>query len=127
MKRILALLAVAACAALTVITPAQTTPPTTITSLVSFKGGAVSQVISHRIGVAHEVFGLKLDIDIRGFGGLNLTNGNALTSGIILAPVKPFRISREINLTVGPYIARTGGSNGFDVGVFAGLTFAFGN
>jgi hypothetical protein len=113
------------CAAL-ISTANSQTPPTTVTSLVSIHGGSVSQVVTHRIGIAHDLFRKGFDIEIRGFGGLRLSDHNALTSGIILTPVRPFKIAREVDLTIGPYLAATSGKK-FDAGVFVGVTFNFGN
>lgn len=109
---------------------AQTTaPPTAIEVVTTFGGGSlfknpqVSEVVTQRIGILHDLAGIKgTYLDWRVFGGFNASLSNAPAAGMTLAAY--FKLAKELTLGLGPVWEITQ-QNKPSYGLYVGLSWNF--
>ena len=126
MKRVIAPLTVLALAAVSF--GQAVTPPTSIETVTTFdasiKRPVVSQVVTQRVGILHDLLGMKgTYLDWRVFGGFDLTDHNVPAGGMAFAVY--FQVAKEVTLGIGPVVEFAQKQNTM-VGAYVGLQFNFG-
>jgi len=125
---------IAAIAALAVVASAQSIGPgTKIDTITTFSGSIkkaqISEVVSQRIYLAQDIFGLKgTYLDFRGFGGFDFTAHNAPGAGA--EAVGYFNAAKGLQIGIGPvgeFVQQNKATWGvaLDFHVTAGTTSAF--
>lgn len=101
-------------------------PPTSIETVTTFSGWSLkspnlSGVVTQRIGILHDILGVKgTYLDWRAFGGWNISQHNVPAAGFTLAGY--FQVAKEVTLGLGP-VFEISQQNRPTYGVFVGLQF----
>ena len=103
-------------------------PPTAVETVTTFSAASlknpnISEVVTQRVGILHDILGIKGSyLDWRVFGGWDISAHNAPGAGTLVAGY--VQVAKEVTLGIGPVFEFVQ-QNKPTWGIYVGLRFTF--